>query len=204
MSSARFPGKVLAPLAGQPVIMRVISQVAKVIPTERITLATSSEPSDDPLASYVKEMGFTVFRGPLDNVFERFHACAREFPCDWFFRICGDSPLLDPTILTSMLKYADRPDADLVTNIQVRSFPKGHSLEMLRTESFMKIDPARLSVEEAEHLTKVYYNHPDEFNIINIESGDPSLARVNYTVDTTDDLLRLERSLQAGTKIWGR
>jgi len=196
MSSARFPGKVLAPLAGQPVIMRVISQVAQVIPADRITLATSSETSDDPLASYVGEMGFTVFRGPLDNVFERFHACAKEFPCDWFFRICGDSPLLDPRILSLMLSYADRLDADLVTNVQVRSFPKGHSAEMLRTESFIKIDPARLSAEEAEHLTKVYYHHPHEFNIINIESGDPSLAQVCYTVDTIEDLLRLERSLQ--------
>jgi spore coat polysaccharide biosynthesis protein SpsF len=191
MSSRRFPGKVLAPLNGQSIILRIISSVAQVIPLKHITVATSIEQSDDPLAAYVKELRVSVHRGSLDNVFERFQSCLGEYPCDWFFRICADSPLLDTQLIESMSSHA-HGNADLVTNVQHRTFPKGLSLEMINADSFGRIDPAQLNTEEREHLTKVFYNHAASFNIVNIESGDPDLAKLSYAVDTLDDLFRLE------------
>jgi spore coat polysaccharide biosynthesis protein SpsF len=198
MSSARFPGKVLAPLDGQPIIKRVVSRVAEIIPPEQITVATSVEPSDDPLASYLRETGISVYRGALDNVFERFQLCLRDYPCDWFFRVCADSPLLDSGLLKTMLGYANDHRTDLITNVQVRTFPKGCSLEMINAARFARIDPNQLqSADEREHVTKVFYNHPDDFQIINIESGNPELAKVSWAVDSLDDLLRLEKTLRS-------
>lgn len=191
MSSSRFPGKVLAPLNGQPIIWHVINRVSEVIPAERIVVATSVEQSDDPLAAYLGRLGVSVHRGALDNVFERFQSCLSEYPCSWFFRICADSPLLDSSLLKRMMDYSGS-EADLVTNVQVRSFPKGRSLEMIRAGVFARIDSAQLRAEEVEHLTKVFYAHADKFKIINIESGDPELAKLNYAVDTLEDLFRLE------------
>lgn len=198
MSSRRFPGKVLAPLNGQPIIVRVISQIAQTLPQEQITVATSTEQSDDPLASYVQQIGVSVYRGPLDNVFERFQLCLREHPCAWFFRVCADSPLLDHKLLKTMLQYANDDRTDLVTNVQVRTFPRGCSLEMINSETFARIDASQLqSADQKEHATKVFYDHPEDFEIINIESGDPELAKVSWAVDTLEDLLRLERTMFA-------
>jgi spore coat polysaccharide biosynthesis protein SpsF len=194
MSSIRFPGKVLAPFNGQPIIKRVISRVAQIVPAEQITVATSTEQSDDPLASYVQQIGISVYRGPLENVFQRFRLCLREYPCSWFFRVCADSPLLDSNLFKTMLPYANDDRTDLVTNVQVRTFPRGCSLEMINAATFARIDPDELQPDEKEHLTKVFYNHPEDFEITNIESGDPELAKVSWAVDTLDDLLRLERT----------
>ena len=191
MSSTRFPGKMLAPLWGRPVIAHVISQVAQVIPLDRITVATSAEQSDDPLACYVRDIGVAIYRGPLDDVFARFRLCLREYPCAWFFRICADSPLLDSALLQTMLAYRTNMDVDLVTSI----FPVGKNAEMLNSATFAAIELNRLTAEEKEHLTKVYYNHPAEFRIINIESTEPSLAEKSFAVDTLEDLCRLERTL---------
>ena len=196
MRSTRFPGKVLAPLNGRPIIAHVISQVAQVIPSDRITVATSTEQSDDPLACYVRDIGIAVYRGPLENVFARFQFCLKEYPCTWFFRICADSPLLDGAVLQTMLAYSDRPDVDLVTNVYPRTFPKGQSVEMLNSATFAAIDQNRLTREKQEHVTKVYYNHSTEFRIINIESSDLGLANASLAVDTLEDLYRLEKTLR--------
>ena len=60
MSSRRFPGKVLAPFAGRPLIDHVLEQVAKALPRKRIVVATSTEPSDDPLVAYLRECGVKI------------------------------------------------------------------------------------------------------------------------------------------------
>lgn len=195
MSSERFPGKVLAPLGGKPVIARVITRVTQVIPSEMVVVATSQEESDDALAYYLRGIGIPVFRGPLDNVFSRFQLCLGEFPCTWFFRICADSPFLDSTLMQKMMNYCDRTELDLVTNVFPRTFPKGMSVEMLNAKPFAAIDSANLTQEEQEHLTKVYYNHSDRFKIINLESGNPALANESFALDTIEDLRRLEKVL---------
>ena len=200
MSSTRFPGKVLAPLNGRPIIAQVISQMAEVMPADQITVATSTEPSDDPLVSYVQYLGISVYRGSLDDVFGRLQLCLKQYPCTWFFRVCADSPFLDSSLFQSMLRYRQKLDIDLVTNVYPRTFPKGKSVEMLNAATFAKIDPNQLSSEEKEHLTKVYYLHPTKFRIINLESPDPSLAEKSFAVDTLEDLRRLEKNVGVGER----
>ena len=195
MSSKRVPGKVLAPLNGQPIVKHVISQVAEVIPWNQITVATSTEESDDPLAYYVSKIGIPVYRGALSDVFERFQLCLKEFPCDWFFRICSDSPLLNSELLQTMLQYKDRRDVDLVTNVQVRTFPIGQSVEMINSETFAEMILSNLSSEEKEHVTKMYYDRPAKFKIINIESRDIRSAQTSFAVDTLEDLNRLQKTI---------
>ena len=201
MSSIRFPGKVLAPFNGRPIIAHVVARAAEVLPLSEITVATSTHESDDPLAGYVGDLGVSLFRGPLEDVFERFRLCLEEHPCDWVFRVSADSPLFDPQLIPMMLAYADASDLDLVTNVFPRTFPKGRSLEMINTDTFRRIDSRELSPDQQEHVTPVFYDNPERFRILNIESGDPSQAEVNLCVDTVDDLQRIEsiaRDLQNG------
>ena len=192
MSSTRFPGKMLAPFNGRPIIAHVVSRIADAFPISIITVATSTHESDDPLAGYVERMGVSVFRGPLDDVFRRFQLCLQEYPADWIFRVNGDSPLFDADLVYKMQAYTDRTDLDLVTNVFPRTFPKGRSLEMLNVTTFLGLNAGELTARQQEHVTPVFYDNPDRFHILNIESGDPSQAEVNLCVDTVDDLRRIE------------
>lgn len=192
MSSKRFPGKVLAPYEGSPMIAHLIAATARVLPTDQITVATSEESSDDPLACYVRELGIAVHRGALDHVVARLQSCLRAYPCRWFFRLCADSPLLDSAVMKAMLPYRNREDLDLITNVFPRTFPKGQSVEMLNARTFAAIDPERLSPNEREHVTQLYYLHPERFKILNLESSDPNLAATSLAVDTVEDLARLQ------------
>lgn len=201
MASTRFPGKALAPLAGKPVIEHVLDRVAKAVSRDRIVLCTTRDYTDEPLARFVRDWCFIrVYRGPTKNVVKRFQACLARFPCERFFRVCGDSPLLDPGLFARLLiveqGFRDAADGspDLVTNVFPRTFPKGQSLELIRSDTFAALDPTVLTQKEREHPTKVFYDNPSEFSIVNVTSR-PSGVHVDMAVDTIEDLRQIEAML---------
>lgn len=198
MSSSRFPGKVLAPLAGRPVVDHVVERVAKALGPDRVVVATSTESSDNPLVHHLVACGTTVFRGDLEDCVSRYQACLRAHPCDWFVRICADSPLTDPDLIQRVVDYGDRRDADLVTNRQRRTFPVGQSVEMVRSQTFLKLNPSELTPEQREHATAVFYDHPEDYRIVNLESDNPSLGELHLAVDTPEDLRRLDKIVASG------
>jgi len=197
MNSSRFPGKVLAQLAGKPMIAHVLERCAAAFGKPAVILLTSLEPGDDPIAEHAEQSGFTVFRGELDDVARRFQQCLVAYPCVWFVRISGDSPLIDPDLVRSVAA-SRAPACDLVTNVQVRSFPAGQSVEVVRAARFAEIDTAALSAEEREHVTLVYYRQPERFAILNLRSKDAGLGALHYAVDTPEDLARVEQLIRSG------
>lgn len=194
MSSRRFPGKVLAPFRGQPIIRHVIDAVREALPSFALVVVTSAEPSDDPLAAYVSGLDVPVFRGALADVFGRFRDCLEHFPCDWVLRVSGDSPLIAPRLIKAVTDHIGQPvlDFDLVTTVYPRTFPKGQNAELIRAEVFQTIDAKTLTDEEKEHVTPYFYRHPDRFRIVNVSSGSPKLAAMSLAIDSLQDLERLE------------
>ena len=162
------------------------------VPIGQIVVLASQEESDDPLACYLGQLGVAAFRGPLDNVFTRFKKCLEEYPCEWFVRLCADSPLLDYEPLKSMLALIDKKGLDLVTNVFPRTYPKGQSIEIVRAKTFKHIDNDILSPLQQEHVTKVYYDQSDQYQIFNVESTGENRSGLNYSVDTIEDLYKLQ------------
>jgi spore coat polysaccharide biosynthesis protein SpsF len=191
MSSGRFPGKMLAPFAGRPMVAVVLGRLAAVVGRDRVVLATSADATDAPLADYCETLGFPVFRGDLANVFARFQACARAYPAEWIVRICGDSPMIDAKLIPMLLEHC-AADVDLVTNVAVRSYPPGQSVEILNARTLAGIDASQLAGEEQEHLTQVFYRNPQSYKVRNIIGSDPHWSDLSFVVDTLDDLRRLE------------
>jgi spore coat polysaccharide biosynthesis protein SpsF len=192
MSSRRFPGKVLAPFRGRPIIWHVLDRVARALPDVKRVVVTSTDASDDPLAAYAMSLSTPCFRGPLDDVFERFRYAARAHTATWMLRICADSPLLDARVLTAVVGALD-PTLDLVTTIAPRTFPKGHNAELINGATFSAIDARELDDQDREHVTRFLHRNPQRFRIKNVESGDPTLSAQELAVDTIEDLYRLEQ-----------
>ena len=72
MSSTRLPGKVLADVAGAPMILRQIERLRRCRRIDRIAVATSTDPTDDGLAAMLVLHDIPVHRGPLDDVLARY------------------------------------------------------------------------------------------------------------------------------------
>ncbi|THJ23521.1 MAG: acylneuraminate cytidylyltransferase [Nitrospira sp. CG24E] len=192
MSSSRYPGKVLAPFRGEPVIVHVVRAIECVLPSSDIVVTTSGEKSDDPLAEYLDSLGISIYRGPLANVMKRFSSCLEQHPCDWILRISGDSPLLCQDLIRLVVRQAEWFNGDLVTTIFPRTFPQGQNAELIKAGTLRSLSLMDLTPEDQEHVTPYFYRHPERFSITNVESGDRRLAGCSLAVDTVEDLQRLE------------
>jgi spore coat polysaccharide biosynthesis protein SpsF len=189
MSSRRFPGKVLAPFRGEPIVLHVVRAAARAVGEGNVVVATSDEPSDDPLAAYVESAGVACFRGPRENVLERFRLCALAHPCDWVLRLSADSPLLDPGELAAVIAAA-ADDVDVASTALSDGDTHGRNAELIRTSALLALDPAELSEHDREHVTPFFYAHPERFRVVAVEL--PPRAGGPLVVDTVEDLARLE------------
>lgn len=193
MSSSRYPGKVLAPLKGLPLIRHVIERVERVMEPGSIVLLTSTHTSDDPLVLYVKSLKINVFRGSLNNVFKRFHDYLKEHKCDHFFRVCADSPCLDEHLFQKALNnIVQDASIDLVTNKFPPTYPPGKSVELVRAAVFREVVLDNMHSNEKEHVTQYFYNRSNKYKILNLQRDQEPFELGSYAVDTVADLKRLE------------
>ena len=196
MTSERFPGKSLAPFQGKPLIWWVVRAcMAAVDDASLVTVLTTDQPAERPLVAYLKDIGVSVFCGPAKDVFRRYKEALWFYPCEWFFRVCGDSPLLDPAVLRQA-KELLTPDTtvDVFTNVwPERRNPPGQSCELVRTSSFLSVDESELTDIDREHLISFFYRHPDKFSIYRLPASSGSWSQSAYVVDTIEDLRRLEK-----------
>lgn len=184
-NSRRLPGKVLMEVAGRPLIQYLVERLRHCRRVDRLIVATSDQESDDSLAGWCDQAGLALVRGPLDDVAGRFLLAARQYRLDNFVRINADSPLLDPEIVDRAIALFGENSQDLVTNTLIRSFPKGQSVEVIRT-SLLAAAHAAMGVEEREHVTQYFYCHAESFGIRNFDHV-PNLASLQHSVDTPED-----------------
>lgn len=194
MSSARFPGKMLAPFRGRPLITQVLERFRETGLHSLVVVLTSLDPTDDPLADFVaSRCAVPVFRGDLENVAARFQSALAKLPCEWFIRVSGDSPWIDPLLVRAMIGFCDR-NHDIVSNVVRRTFPAGQSVECVRSNVFQALNTAELTPSQREHVTQVFYDRPGEWRLRSVVCANPEWASARMTVDQLDDL----RALEAG------
>jgi spore coat polysaccharide biosynthesis protein SpsF len=195
LSSERLPGKMLMDLRGRPLLGRVLDRLSGSRCLRRIVVATSVLESDDPIVAFCAREGAACFRGPLDDVAERFRGIVHQESSPAFVRISGDSPLIDPAIVDRAVGYfSSHADCDLVTNVFLRTFPKGQSVEVVRTQSFLELFRAPRDREQQEHVTRAFYQAPERHRIVSFTSG-AQAGTDNLSVDTPTDLARVQRVL---------
>jgi spore coat polysaccharide biosynthesis protein SpsF len=194
-TSRRLPEKVLQPLSGRPMLAALLQRLRRCRSAGPPVVATSSLASDDPVAELAAREGVPCFRGSLDNVAERMFQAADSVGAAAFVRVTGDSPLLDPTLIDIASTLFQAMNCDLVSNTLVRTFPKGQSVEVIRTEALRASLP-QMSQDEQEHVTLRFYRNPQAYRLINFTSGG-AWADLQLSVDEPEDLDAARRLAQA-------
>jgi spore coat polysaccharide biosynthesis protein SpsF len=189
MSSTRLPGKVLANLAGAPMILRQIERLKRSVRLNRIVVATSDHASDDPLAVCLITAGIPVHRGPLDDVLARYIGAIEAFgPVRTVVRLTADCPLTDPALIDQALALHERSGADYTSNTPLRrSFAKGLDVEVFESVALKIAADETVDPYDHEHVTPFLYRHPNRFKIEGLEQAADE-GDVRWTVDRPDDL----------------
>ena len=202
MSSQRLPGKVLAEVAGKPLLQYLLERLERCDELQGIAVATSEAPSDDAVQDFASAFGITCHRGALHDVAARMLMAARAENCAAFVRISGDSPLMDVALVDRAVGLFREQRPDLVSNVLVRSFPRGQSVEVIAVPAMERACAAMNGAAEREHVTPYLYAHQDEFRIVGF-STEPARTEMRLCVDTREDLRRFAGILhQLGEPHW--
>ena len=177
--SSRLPAKVMMKADDESLMIDyVINQLKHSKLHDQIVVATTNLKQDDVIFDYVTNRNILCFRGDEKNVLERHYQCAKKYAFSTIVRIPSDKPLIDPTIVDSVIEKFQSNSYDYISNFSVDvnddhrfipSYPSGTEVEIF---SFTALETAwknATSEYDKEHVTPYIYTHPEKFKIHTID-----------------------------------
>lgn len=186
--STRLPRKAFLPL-GNYCLIDLVMRRASLFGLGKAVLLTSSRAVDDELSVHVAKCGYPVVRGNPFDLVKRTVSAIEQTSADFFFRVNGDSPLVDYELGAEAAKYAGK--FSLVTNLIERTFPYGVAIEMISSSLYLDYSHSYMP-EEAEHVTQHIYRNVGCIDTLSVTSERDD-SRTSMTIDTAEDYERLKR-----------
>ncbi len=187
MASTRLPGKILADLAGQPLLYRVVGRAQQAVRLDRVAVATTNRPADAAVAQLCEARGFLCFRGSEQDVLDRYYQAARQFGADVVVRLTADCPLLDPAIIDETIRAFQEGAYDYVSNTLTPTYPDGLDTEVFSRAALEKAWHEAQLPSEREHVTPYIWKHPEAFRLGSVQNTE-DLSLLRWTVDEPADL----------------
>jgi spore coat polysaccharide biosynthesis protein SpsF len=188
MTSTRLPGKVLKEAVGKPMLELMVERLRRVPSLDGIVVATTTNPTDDPVESLARRLGAGVWRGSEHDVLRRVLDAALHHRIDVIVETTGDCPLIDPALVEDCIRTYRVAKVDYVSNVLERGYPIGMDTQVFATS--VLADVARRTDDPAdhEHVSLYIYRHPEIYSLRNVPAS-PSLRRPDLalTLDTPDD-----------------
>lgn len=193
MGSSRLPGKVLAELAGAPMLARVIERARAAATISAVVVATTTASADDALVPVARAAGAQVYRGSTDDVLARYLGAAHAHQAQVVVRLTADCPLLDPAVIDHVVEaLLTTPGCDYASNTHTRTFPRGLDVEAMPLATLERLAVIATAPAHREHVTAYVLDNSAEFTIAQLcADGDHSALR--WTVDTELDLALVRR-----------
>jgi len=206
MGSSRLPGKILADIAGQPMLQRVFIRTSRASSLSETLFATTTDPSDDPVAEYCDFSGIPFTRGSLYDVLDRYYQAAKQAKAAVVVRITADCPVIDPALIDDVVNTLQGGEYDFVCNRLPppwhRTYPIGLDVEACSFNMLEKAWKDATEPQHREHAMPYFYEGVElERESRTLERGvSPRGFRVallhhtgdfgdyRWTVDTAEDL----------------
>ena len=192
MSSSRFPGKVLKPLFGIPMLQVMAIRALDSRKIDLIMIATSSDKIDNPIRELCRKNRFHCYSGAHFDVLDRFYWASQVFWPDHIVRLTGDCPLIDSEIVDQVIDMHISGKFDYTRNM---GFADGLDVEVMTFEALCKAWSDAGTKYEREHVTPYFYNHPEIFKIGELRN-EIDQSKMKISIDTEEDYLKIKRFLE--------
>lgn len=188
MGSSRLPGKSMATLRGEPMIVRQLERLRGARCLSKIVVATSNETVDDALAGFLVSRGHTVHRGAGADILARIARCAEAISSvSHVVRLKGDAPFMDPGVIDDAVRMALASGADYTSNRVHRTFPAGLDVEVITASALRaaaaeardpqaRISPTAAIREQPQRWSQAHLRAPRDW------------SRLDWRVKTAADL----------------
>ena len=195
--SSRLPSKVMMKADEDSIMLDyVINQLNYSKLHDELVIATTVLEQDDVIFDHVTNRNIQCFRGDEKNVLERHYECAKKYSFSTIVRIPSDKPLIDPTIVDTVIEKFQSSSYDYISNFSVNvdnenkffsSFPSGTEVEIFSFSALENAFKNANTVEQKEHVTPYIYENPKKFKIFTISSN-KDLAKFRWALDYEKDL----------------
>jgi spore coat polysaccharide biosynthesis protein SpsF len=195
--STRLPHKVLLPLLGEPMLVRVIRRAARARSLDRVVVATTTLPEDDVIVELGRREDVAVMRGSPHDLLDRYVAAARECAADPIVRITSDCPVIDPEVIDAAIGAFTDAGVDYAsTGLEPRTYPRGLDVEVVDRAALERAWREDTEPAWREHATPYIYRHPERFRLLVVGTGE-GVAHHRWSVDTAEDLELVRRIYDA-------
>lgn len=185
MGATRFPNKVMQRIGDMPMIGLLLERLSRARKVQQIVLATSTDARNEPMVSYVRDLGYQVYEGSENDVLDRYYQAAKQAGADVVVRVTGDCPLIDPELVDAVIDAFDGGNVDFACNVLPATYPDGLDVEVFSFAALQRAHREADQQQQREHVTP-YFVELEEFRKINLtHSEDHSKER--WTVDEPAD-----------------
>jgi spore coat polysaccharide biosynthesis protein SpsF len=202
LGSTRFPGKMLAPLGGRPLISWVLERVVRSREVADVIVATTDSPEDDPLVAAIAGYPVAVFRGSADDVLARFADALAGTDAEHVVRVCADNPFVDPDCIDALIREHIRTASEYMFNHRPHGecdYVDGLGAEIIERDVFDRLSREATRREHREHVTLAIVDGTIRAQGRGMRA--PEALRhpeVRLDVDTPEDLHRLQGIVESG------
>ena len=191
VGSSRLPGKVLLPVAGAPLLQRMLERVLAAEEPDDICVAATFAAEDEPIRELARAVCVPVVSGHPTDLIDRHLQAGRDLRADVVVKIPSDCPLIDPAVIDQVIaRYrAAASEVDFVTNLHPPSWPDGNDVEVMPIEVLEVAFREAQRPFEREHTTPFIWERPDRFRLLNVASdlGSDLSKSHRFTIDYPDD-----------------
>ncbi|MBI2758571.1 MAG: glycosyltransferase family protein [Chloroflexi bacterium] len=195
MTSSRLPGKILADIAGQPMLQRVFVRTSRAATVTETIFATTTDSTDDPVAEYCGFSGIPFTRGSLYDVLDRYYQTAKQAKADVVVRVTADCPVIDPELIDNVVNTLLEGEYDFVCNRLpppwTRTSPIGLDVEACTFKVLNKAWKETKELQHREHVMPYFYEGVELSAVSRQLSAGVSprgfrIALLNHTTDFGD------------------
>ena len=145
---------------GRPLLQILIERLKRAPSLDDIVVATTTNPTDDPVAALALSQDVLVFRGSEEDVLGRVCGALRMSNADICVEITGDCPLVDPLIVEETIsEFRSSCDThSYVSNSDpCRSVPAGLDVQVFFADALYRLEQESSNPEDREHVSLGFY-----------------------------------------------
>lgn len=187
MGSTRLPGKVMFQLGGKPVLRWTYDALRKAQGIDEVVIATSTLPTDDPIAQYCAVNNINCFRGSESDVLKRFYECAVAYGAQVILRLTCDCPFLDSHVVSEVIRLRTIKEASYASNIEPPTYPDGLDVECFTFDALFAAHNESTRLSDRDCLTQFIVRNRDRFPAVNLTCSIPGLRDERWVLDTVED-----------------
>jgi spore coat polysaccharide biosynthesis protein SpsF len=205
MSSTRLPGKSMMPLAGKPLVFRMVERLKKCKNIDEIVIAIPDTPKEQVLIELAQELDVSSFQGSLLDVRDRYIRSAKKFDAHYIVRIPADNPIPDTNEIDKLIEFhlTKNPNgfSSNLAQVNKSGYLDGVGAEIFSTKLLEESVTRSSSETVKEHVHRNFFDYATQTPVDSawcpvaspVAPAEINRPDIILDVNTMDDYIKIKR-----------